>query len=209
MTAIGLGHTEESSVLAQTTHLEDKLVTAIEEQRSMRLHVGLLHITVDIQTIELKCGPATSRRLINELQTRLEGSIRKTDIRVHESFGTFGVVLPGLGTEADLQLVAESVHNALSAPFDLPERQLQVGVHIGAAMCRRGPRGVRTCIRSAALSALKANRDHVSVSVSKGSRFGSISRRLGLRPPAQARKTDITPWSGIRSDSRWAAHSRG
>lgn len=198
MATIVLGQVEDDVVVAQASALEEKLATAVEESPNGLL-IGLLHIEVDLQMIELVHGPPAKRLLIKEIQARLGGSVRDTDPKVNQADGTFAVVLPGLGTHDDLQLVAEGVHNALSVPYRLPRRNLVVDVHIGAAMCGHGIRNVRHCIKGAAACAAEARQAHVAIKIADGSVIQAISRRLHLRPSAPARKTDRVLWKGMRT----------
>src|SRR5688572_24528734 len=98
------------------SRLETDIQAGLDLHRQDHLLVGVLHIDVAVGTMEYLHGTASSRQVLDDVGARLDRAIRSTDTSAHIAYGQFVVVLPGMGTEGDLRMVAEGLIRALSAP---------------------------------------------------------------------------------------------
>lgn len=186
----------EETVGTSESRLEDDVQDALDLHRHDSLLVGVLHLDVGVGTMEYVHGAAATRAVLQEVGFRIDRAIRPTDARAHVRFGQFVVVLPGLGTQGDLQMVAEGLYRALREPYVADGQSIDISVHMGAALTSSALRRVTSLLRNAALAAHEAQRRHVPLHVS-GTLFGAISRRLGLSE-ARSRRGDRGEWRGLR-----------
>lgn len=191
--------TEEAVLdLDSDSRVEIDVQRALDKHRHDHLLVGVVHLDVGVGTMEYVHGPAATRAVLQEIGHRLDRAIRRTDSRAHVRFGQFVVVLPGMGTEGDLQMVGEGLYRALRAPYVIGDEKIEISVHIGAAITSSTPKRVKALLKSAALAAQEAQRRHAPIHIS-GSLFGAISRRLRLSQP-RARRGDTDLWTGQRTE---------
>lgn len=195
----------EDGVGSPESRLETDVQAAMQSHKSDRLLVGILHIDVGIGGIEYLHGAAATRSVLQEVGFRIDRAVRRTDARSHVRFGQFVVVLPGLGTQGDLQMVAEGLYRMLSEAYVADGQPVDISIHMGAAFTSSALRQPKKLLRSAALAAHEAQRRHIPLHVS-GTLFGSIARRLTLAE-SRSRRGDRAEWTGRRSERNYRASS--
>jgi GGDEF domain-containing protein len=198
--------TEDAVIdLDSDSRLEIDVQRALDSHRRDHLLVGVVHLDVGVGTMEYIHGAVATRSVLQEMAHRLDRAIRRTDTRAHVRFGQFVVVLPGLGTQGDLQVVAEGLYRALRVPYSIDAQTVELSVHLGAAITSSTPKRVKALLKNAALAAREAQRSHSPIHIS-GSLFGSVSHRLRLRTP-KARRDDEDRWTGPRMKREMRATS--
>jgi GGDEF domain-containing protein len=199
--------TEDSVLdLDSDSRLEIDVQRALDNHRHDHLLIGVVHLDVGVGTMEYVHGAGVTRAILQEMSHRLDRAIRRTDSRAHVRFGQFVVVLPGLGTQGDLQMVSEGLYRSLRAPYEINGESIAVSVHIGAAITSSTPSRVKALLKNAALAAQEAQRRHSPIHIS-GSLFGAISQRL-RSSAAKARRSDNGTWTGRRTERELRAISK-
>lgn len=79
-------------------------------------------------------GPQTGDELLRQVGGRLRLSLRESDTVARLGGDQFGLLLPGVGSRADVANVASAVVDALRQPFDLGEMSVTLEVSSGAAL---------------------------------------------------------------------------
>lgn len=187
--------------------LESDVQAGLDLHRRDHLLVGVMHIDVGVGTTEYLHGTARARQVLEEVGARLVRAIRSTDTCAHVVYGQFVVVLPGMGTEGDLQMVGEGLYRALRAPYVIDGENIEISVHIGAAITSSTSKRVKALLKGAALAAQEAQRRHTPIHIS-GSTIKAMSRRLRFRR-TRARRGDEEEWSGPRTQREFRAISLG
>ncbi len=114
-----------------TEHLEQALRVARRE-RSL---VALLFIDLDdFKEVNDRWGHAVGDALLQSIAGRLNGVLRDGDGVARLAGDEFTVTLTGLRDPGYVEVVAQKVLDALTAPHDLQGRLVRVGASIGAAV---------------------------------------------------------------------------
>jgi diguanylate cyclase (GGDEF)-like protein len=114
-----------------TEHLEQALRVARRE----RTLVALLFIDLDdFKEVNDRWGHAVGDDLLRSIAVRLSGVLRDDDLVARLSGDEFTVTLTGLRDRGYVDVVAQKVLDALTAPHDLDGRSVRVSASVGAAV---------------------------------------------------------------------------
>jgi diguanylate cyclase (GGDEF)-like protein/PAS domain S-box-containing protein len=123
--------------LANRRHFEERLDQAMARCRRSEHPMALLFLDVDhFKQINDTLGHAAGDDVLRELASRLNACVRGTDLVARLAGDEFVVILEGLKTTAEADLVAQKVLDALQPAFSILGEPLQVGVCIGIGVYR-------------------------------------------------------------------------
>ncbi|HUW97593.1 MAG TPA: diguanylate cyclase [Acidiferrobacter sp.] len=94
------------------------------------LGIGFLDID-EFKSINDNYGHPAGDAVLKDLALRLKGAVRGTDMVARLGGDEFVLIIEGLRTLADLELVVENIRAALARPFVTPEQTLSVQVSLG------------------------------------------------------------------------------
>jgi diguanylate cyclase (GGDEF)-like protein len=96
--------------------------------------VAVLFLDVDdFKLVNDSLGHHAGDRLLVEVARRIRGCVRRSDTAARLGGDEFAILLANEGAEADSQLLAGRIVEALSAPFSLDAHELHVHASIGIA----------------------------------------------------------------------------
>lgn len=117
--------------------LHERLQQAVEASTQGAAQGLLLLVDIDrFKQINDTRGHATGDRLLREMARRIQGCTGESDTVARLGSNTFGIVVPDLQGSCDLaQTLAQQVHHALAAPYDLEDaRRLYATTSMGIAL---------------------------------------------------------------------------
>ncbi len=129
----------------------DRLNHAITQSARSGNPLAIMFIDVDdFKLINDSYGHVAGNRVLREIAQRLSGCLREGDTVGRLGGDEFGVVLPGIGDQTAVEIVAEKMQESLSAPFLASgDRDLRVTASIGIALCPRDGNSVEILLQSA------------------------------------------------------------
>ena len=114
--------------------LEDLLNKAISLANRNQKRVAVLMMDMDrFKGVNDSFGREVGDRLLEGVAARLRSSLRESDIVARLGGDEFVVCLPMVDPGRSIEIVADKVLSALSAPFCIAGNEIQVGVSVG--MC--------------------------------------------------------------------------
>lgn len=121
--------------LPNRTLFADRLEQALARGRRHGDLVGLLMLDVDrFKQINDHLGHTAGDRTLEELARRLQGELRGEDTAARLGGDEFAVLLPGLSCPADLENVTDRIMKALTRPFRLGGKLVEVDVTLGGVL---------------------------------------------------------------------------
>jgi diguanylate cyclase len=120
--------------LPNRTLFHDRVGQALKRMSRAGLAVGLLFIDVDdFKTINDTLGHEAGDRVLIDLANRLRRLLREADSPARLGGDEFAVLLDMINDAGDAAIVAERILQAMSEPFVLGGREVDVHVSIGIA----------------------------------------------------------------------------
>ena len=167
--------------LANRLLLHDRLEQAIIKAKRTRSPVFLMLLDVDrFKVINDSMGHDNGDRLLQLIADRLLALVREADTVVRLGGDEFVLLLNDVETLDNALKVADSVHQELSTPFELKDRQLPVSVSIG--VCCYPEHGLSSVelLRRADVAMYKAKEEHSQTCVFEPSMDGFLLESLEL-----------------------------
>ena len=113
----------------------DRLSLAIAGARRNRTLAGLLFIDLDeFKSVNDEAGHDVGDRVLETLGERLYGCVRATDTPSRYGGDEFTVVMTDLRNEAAVETVATKIGEALSKPYRVGARTIDLNCSIGIAL---------------------------------------------------------------------------
>jgi len=121
--------------LPNRREFDERLAAAMSRARRSRRLLALLFLDLDrFKQINDTFGHAVGDEVLKIFGHRLLTCVRETDTVARLAGDEFMVVLEGLNTPAEPQLVAGKIIEAMSRPFDIEDRAMTVSTSIGIAV---------------------------------------------------------------------------
>ena len=113
----------------------DRLQSALTLAKRDRTRLALLYLDLDaFKHVNDSFGHAVGDLLLQAVAQRLKAAVRESDTVGRVGGDEFLVLLNGVHTPDDANIIAEKIRNALSQTFELGEQLLQVSPSIGIAL---------------------------------------------------------------------------
>jgi diguanylate cyclase (GGDEF)-like protein len=162
--------------------LQDRVAQALRAARRIRGGVAVLVLGIDnFKSVNNTHGHSVGDVLLREVAGRLRGTIREVDTLARFGGDEFAIVLGDTPAGADVAL-AGKLRQALSGPFIVAEKHLDVSVSIGGACHPEDGDDPQTLLRKAEIAMYGAKR----------SRAGYESYRAELDEHQAGRMTLMT-----------------
>lgn len=124
--------------LANRTLFEDRLAHHLAQARVSGTSLALLYLDLDgFKQVNDTLGHPAGDELIQEVATRLSGSVRTDDLVARIGGDEFAVVQLGIDTPAAAEILCMRIIEEVNRPFEVAGTQAHVGISMGVAF---GPR---------------------------------------------------------------------
>jgi diguanylate cyclase len=149
------------------------------EQRTAGQVVALLLLDLDhFKQVNDTLGHAVGDVLLQQVAERLSDQVRREDLVARLGGDEFGILLTGIATAADAEVIADALLGALSEPFLLEGLRVSVGGSIGVAVCPVDSDHVEGLLRNADMAMYEAKARPGSASRYRGERDRGSAERL-------------------------------
>jgi diguanylate cyclase (GGDEF)-like protein/PAS domain S-box-containing protein len=159
----GLARVDSLTGLPNRRQFDEKLNEALVRSRRNRRPLALIFLDVDnFKAINDTLGHAAGDAVLREFGSRLRSTMRATDIAARLAGDEFVVVLEGLNTKEEAELVAQKVIDAIRREFILDTTPLMVTTSMGVAFAPQGnvtAEAMMKCADEALYKAKRAGRD--------------------------------------------------
>ncbi|MVT52883.1 EAL domain-containing protein [Bradyrhizobium yuanmingense] len=137
--------------------LKARLEPALADTRGGNLHLAVLLLDLDrFKEVNDTLGHPAGDLLLRSVAARLLDCVRETTFVARLGGDEFAIVDYVTNPAADAASLAETIHGALSEPFDLGDHQVVVGTSIGIALAPRDGADSDTILKSADLALYSA-----------------------------------------------------
>lgn len=121
--------------LPNRASLDIRLKKILEKATVERLKVAVLFIDLDyFKTINDTLGHQTGDKLLIEVSHRLVSIVRRSDTVARLGGDEFLIILPGVNSAQDVNIVANKIITSLEKPFSVDGNNLYVGSSIGISI---------------------------------------------------------------------------
>lgn len=139
--------------------LRDRLAQGVSRAAREGCRVALLMLDLDeFKSVNDTLGHAAGDELLRELAWRLQGCTRGADTVCRWGGDEFIVMLPNVASAEEAERVAQKIRGCLSAPVQIGEATLQVGVSIVIAVLDPGDTAIERVIQDADRAMYRAKR---------------------------------------------------
>ena len=119
--------------------LEDKLQRAIVESAERKDCVGVVFIDLDrFKLTNDTYGHAAGDAMLKAVAERAATVLRSGDVISRKGGDEFVVVLPGIKTEAEAEMVSRKLRKVITAPFVFEGQPLEIALSMGVAVAAHG-----------------------------------------------------------------------
>ncbi|WP_232428936.1 sensor domain-containing diguanylate cyclase [Aromatoleum toluclasticum] len=126
---------DELTGLPNRRLFKDRVNSAVARCVRNRRSMSVLYIDVDdFKQVNDAFGHATGDQLLKEVARRLQLCVRGADTVARFGGDEFVVLLEGVETQGDAQLVAVKIRDAMSPPLDIDGHSLRIPLSIGLAL---------------------------------------------------------------------------
>ena len=149
------------------------------EQRAESEVVALLLLDLDrFKQVNDTLGHAVGDVLLQQVAERLSAQVRREDLVARLGGDEFGILLTGIATAADAEVIADALLGALNEPFLLEGLRVSVGGSIGVAVCPVDSDHVEGLLRNADMAMYEAKARPGSTARYRGERDRGSAERL-------------------------------
>ena len=149
------------------------------EQRADGEVVALLLLDLDrFKQVNDTLGHAVGDVLLQQVAERLSDQVRREDLVARLGGDEFGILLTGIATAADAEVIADALLGALNEPFLLEGLRVSVGGSIGVAVCPVDSDHVEGLLRNADMAMYEAKARPGSAARYRGERDRGSAERL-------------------------------
>ncbi|MDZ7584710.1 MAG: PAS domain S-box protein, partial [Thiobacillus sp.] len=136
--------------LANRNLLQDRLSQALAFSRRHDCGLAVLFIDLDhFKHINDSLGHDAGDLLLTEVASRLSANVREGDTVARQGGDEFVLILSEIREEDDVQVVAQKILKAMSAPFDIGGRELHITCSIGIASYPKDGEDRQTLLKNA------------------------------------------------------------
>jgi len=179
--------TDPLTGLANRALLRERLRESIAEGRERGLLSTVALIDLDrFKEVNDNLGHHQGDAVLREVGERLGQAVRVGDTVARLGGDEFALVMPGLESMSDADLVVQQVRNKLSAPLILDEVPLQIDASIGIAIAPVHGDDAEQLLRRADIAMYRAKREKLPFSVYDGTDEDLNPRRLAMVPALRA-----------------------
>lgn len=137
--------------------LEDRLQQARSRLRRDGDKFALIMLDLDrFKQVNDILGHAAGDMLLQQVSSRLKSLIRETDTIARIGGDEFAIVLLSLKNEADVRRLCGRIVKALNMPFNVGDREVRVGVSVGAIISRNSDLEPDELLRKADITLYRA-----------------------------------------------------
>ena len=137
--------------------LEDRLDHARGRLRRNKEKFALLLLDLDrFKAVNDVLGHAAGDCLVQQVGDRLRSLVRETDTIARIGGDEFAIVQTSIRSEADVRRLCERIITSIAEPFYLGEREVRVGVSVGAITSRNNVGDAAELIRKADITMYRA-----------------------------------------------------
>ncbi|BAN36098.1 response regulator receiver modulated PAS/PAC sensor-containing diguanylate cyclase/phosphodiesterase [Sulfuricella denitrificans skB26] len=141
---------DELTGLANRNLFQDRLNQALIFSRRHDYGLAILFIDLDnFKNINDSLGHDTGDALLAQVATRLTGSVREGDTVARHGGDEFVLLLSEIRVADDVSAVTQKLLKAMSAPFNLNDRELHVTCSIGIASYPKDGEDKQTLLKNA------------------------------------------------------------
>ncbi|MBP7639620.1 MAG: diguanylate cyclase, partial [Thauera sp.] len=113
---------------------DDRMRVALAAARRDNSHLALLFIDLDrFKPINDRLGHAAGDRVLKGVAERIRHNIRESDTAARIGGDEFVVLLPGIASAEDAEVVANKIRAAIDRPFTIDGHELAISVSLGVA----------------------------------------------------------------------------
>jgi len=160
--------------------LLQRTAEAVAEARAEERSVALLLIDLDrFKEINDSCGHHCGDAILRQLNPRLRGVVRETDLVARLGGDEFAVLLPDTSRQEAVQ-VAERVLARLVSPIEVEGQSFDIGASIGIALFPDHGQNASALLQHADVAMYAAKKDRSGYEVYVAGRDESSTRRLAL-----------------------------
>ncbi|MGO9444192.1 MAG: EAL domain-containing protein [Thiobacillaceae bacterium] len=135
----------------------DHLGLALAQSKRSRQTMAILILDLDhFKVINDSLGHGCGDELLINMASRLRACLREGDTLARLGGDEFGLLLPGILTREDVELIGRKIINTLNKPLDIRDHELFISVSIGAAMAPTDGDMVDVLIRQAEIAMYQA-----------------------------------------------------
>ena len=155
-----MAHYDFLTDLPNRALLRERMRQAKALAKRHRKMMAILFMDLDkFKSINDTLGHGVGDVLLRAVAKRLTASVRATDTVSRQGGDEFIVLLSEVADEKAASVIAGKIHAALTAPYDIAEQQLQIGVTIGISMYPDDDDDPETLIRNADMAMYHAKRN--------------------------------------------------
>jgi diguanylate cyclase len=155
-----MAHYDFLTDLPNRALLRERIVQSKALAKRHRKMMAILFMDLDkFKSINDTLGNGVGDLLLQGVAKRLIASVRATDTVSRQGGDEFIVLLSEVADEKAASVIAGKIHAALTAPYEIAEHQLQVGVTIGISMYPDDDDDPETLIRNADMAMYHAKRN--------------------------------------------------
>ena len=167
---------DELTGLPNRALLDNELTSAVQAAQEKRKGLSLLYLDLDrFQAINDTFGYRWGDSLLQQVVSRLQGALRKTDTIARVNGDEFAIVLPAIGGANGAVRLARRLLHVLEAPFRVEGHQVALNASIGIGLYPEHGADADTLLRRAALAVHVAKRTGVGYALYSADQEGEYN----------------------------------